>query len=504
MKPIRNIGTSVGGIVMKAQLAIWAGKTAGALSKVIGNGGSTIPGVVARKVDGKFLRHLRKHTNTVVYITGTNGKTTTTNLIAHLLESSGKKVITNREGANMVTGIAATIVRNAPIIGWPKNDVAVMEVDEASLPKAVSDCPPDYLIVMNFFRDQLDRYGEVDLLIEKMKDCLRMIDVKLILNADDPFVHRFSDLEKKNLYVGLAANACQFPAYTMSESKYCPNCQNELVYSDIHFAQLGHYQCTCGFARPQTAMSAEKITQSTNGIRLSVDGEEYLTKLKGMYNAYNALFAISVCQALGMAPKDIRTGLFTSQKADGRMQEFVIGEEVWRLNLVKNPAGANVTLSEFFQTKQAKQLIFCLNDDPADGEDISWIWDIDMEMANQKEVEIYIASGKRAYDAALRMKYAGIPEEKITIIPSLKQAVLDAKRNAIPANIMATYTCLSPLVNILSEEQEKRGEGNFGAVTVPFLPRHTKSVWGQRKYHLLNETMRMAGNQRSSRRNQEP
>ncbi|NRD77707.1 DUF1727 domain-containing protein [Bacillus sp. BRMEA1] len=488
---------------MKAQLAIWAGKTAGALSKVMGNSGSTIPGVVARKVDIRFLRQLRKHTNTIIYITGTNGKTTTTNLIAHLLESSGKKVISNREGANMVTGIAAAIVRNAPVIGWPKNDIAVMEVDEASLPKAVIDCPPDYLIVMNFFRDQLDRYGEVDLLIDKMKDCLRKIDVKLILNADDPLVHRFSELEKDQIYVGFEANAGRFPSCKMSESKYCPDCQNELTYSDIHYAQLGHYHCSCGFSRPQVTMAAKRVSQGAKGLKIVIEDEEYTTKLKGMYNAYNALFAISACQLLGLAPKEIRTGLVTSQKAEGRMQEFIIGRDVWRLNLVKNPAGANVTLSEFFQRKQRKQLIFCLNDYPADGEDISWIWDIDMEIADKSEVDAYIASGTRAYDAALRLKYAGISEEKIRVIPSLKQAVLYAINKEIPVNIMATYTCLTPLVRILSEEERKRREGNLGAATVPLLPRHAKLVWGQRKYHLLNETMRVAGNQRSGRGNKE-
>ncbi|WP_084360983.1 Mur ligase family protein [Neobacillus fumarioli] len=489
---------------MKAQIAIWAGKTAGTLSKVMGNSGSTIPGVVARKVDGSFLHHLRKHTNTVVYITGTNGKTTTTNLIAHLLECSGKRIITNREGANMVTGIAAAMVHNAPLLGWAKNDVAVMEVDEASLPKAVSDCPPDYLVVMNFFRDQLDRYGEVDLLIEKMKDSLKTIDVKLILNADDPFVHRFSDLNKENVYVGLASNACQFPNYSVSESKYCPHCQSELTYSNIHFAQLGHYQCTCGFGRPRTDVSAEKVIQSPNGIRLVVDGEEYVTPLKGMYNAYNVLFAISLCKELEMTSSEIRKCLVKSQRADGRMQEFMINGEMWRLNLVKNPAGANVTLSEFFQSKQKKQLIFCLNDNLADGEDISWIWDIDLEMANRLEVESFIASGKRAHDVALRMKYAGIPEEKINIIPSLKQAVTHAKGKNTPAYIMATYTCLAPLVGILSEEQNLREEETFGADPVPLLSRYIKPIWGQRKYHLLNETVRMAWNQRSGRRNQEP
>jgi lipid II isoglutaminyl synthase (glutamine-hydrolysing) len=447
--------TTFGGVDMKTQLAIWVGKTTGTVSRMIGNGGSTISGVVARKLDGQFLRHLRSNAKKIIYITGTNGKTTTANLIAHLLETSGKTVIANREGSNMVTGISATIVLNAPFIGFSMNDVAVIEVDEASLPKAVLECPPDYLIVTNFFRDQLDRYGEIDILIQKMKDSLKSTDVKLILNADDPFVHRFSDLQKEKVYIGLSANACRFQSYTMGESKYCPNCQKELSYNFLHFGQLGHYYCSCGFTRPEPNISAEKVFQTEKGIRLAMDGEDYQTTLKGMYNAYNALFAISACQALGIESYAIRNGLTSYQKADGRMQEFFIDNDTWRLNLVKNPAGGNLTLSEFLQTNEKKQLIFCLNDLLADGEDISWIWDIDMEMANRDEVKLFIASGKRAYDAALRMKYAGIPEGKILILPDMKEAVLEAKRNGLPANIMATYTCLSPIVTILSKEAKK-------------------------------------------------
>jgi UDP-N-acetylmuramate-alanine ligase len=178
-------------------MAIWAGKMAGTLSKAMGNDGTTIPGVVARKVDqGGFLRHLRKTAKTIVYITGTNGKTTTANLTAHLFRFAGKKIIANLEGSNMVTGLSAALVRTTPIVGWRMNDIAVMEVDEASLPKVVAECAPDYLIVTNFFRDQLDRYGEVDLLIEKMQESLRPFDIKLILNGDDPFVHRIYCLQK--------------------------------------------------------------------------------------------------------------------------------------------------------------------------------------------------------------------------------------------------------------------------------------------------------------------
>jgi UDP-N-acetylmuramyl tripeptide synthase len=472
---------------MKTRLAIWAGKTSGNLSRVFGYKGSSIPGFVARKLDHQFLRHLRKSAKTIIYVTGTNGKTTITNLIAHLLKTSGKSIISNLEGSNMVTGLSAAIVRNAPLFGWKENDVAVMEIDEASLPKAVTECPPDYLIVTNFFRDQLDRYGEVDTLIEKMKDSLKTIDVELILNADDPFVHRFSDLKKRCNYIGLDADACRFPSYQMSESKYCPMCQKELEYHVTHYGQLGHYECSCGFSRPQPAFSAEKVKQRKKGIQILVNGETYPTRLNGMYNSYNALFAISTCKLLGMEQKDIQRGLMSYSKAEGRMQVFTVGHHAWKLNLVKNPAGGNVTLYEYFQSLEKKQFMFCLNDNLADGEDISWIWDIDMEVANQKEVQSFIASGKRAHDAALRMKYAGIPEEKIIILPDLKEAVFFMKSKDLPTYIMATYTCLSPMVTILSSEEENSiKEGNVvESDTIPLLPRHAKLVRGQGKHHIL-------------------
>ncbi|MED1205435.1 MurT ligase domain-containing protein [Heyndrickxia acidicola] len=440
---------------MKSQLAIWAGKTAGKLSRMLGYGGSTIPGVVARNMDSQFLQHLRRISKTIIYITGTNGKTTLTNLISCLLETAGSKVIANREGSNLVTGITATLVQSTPMVGWNEYDTAVIEVDEASLPKVVAECQPDYLIITNFFRDQLDRYGELDVLIEKMKNSLKTIEAKLILNADDPFVHRFSDLPTEMIYAGLDEKAGRFPTYRMNESKYCPICQQEFTYKAVHFGHLGHYECTCGFTRPITNISVQNIYQEEKGIRLTVNGENYSTNLKGMYNAYNAVLAISICKELGLNTNQIRQGLLSFQKTDGRMQDFLIGEEVWKLNLVKNPAGANVTLSEFLQTDEKKQLIFCLNDCLADGEDVSWIWDIDMEAANREEIESFIASGKRAHDAALRLKYAGIPEEKITILDDLKEAFLFAKQKGYPSYIMATYTCLSPMISILSRETKK-------------------------------------------------
>jgi UDP-N-acetylmuramyl tripeptide synthase len=335
-----------------------------------------------------------------------------------------------------------------------------------------------------------------------MKDSLRTFDIKLILNSDDPFVHRFSSLEKENIYVGLEASACTFEAYSMSESKYCPECQKELCYKAIHYGQLGHYQCDCGFSRPEPTYSVEKVDNGRQGVRINLDGVLYPTTLKGMYNAYNALFAITICRTLGIDSKDIQDGLISYHRGNGRMQEFTVNDVQWKLNLVKNPAGANVTLSEFLHTPEKKQLVFCLNDELADGEDISWIWDIDLEMANREEIDLFIASGKRAHDAALRMKYAGVPTKKIRILSNLKEAVLNAKVNGIPTYVMATYTCLSPMIEILSRESDKQPEGdaNIEPVTVPFLPRYLKPVWGQRKYHMFKKTMRMAGNYPSGRR----
>jgi UDP-N-acetylmuramyl tripeptide synthase len=495
-----------GGIVMKSQLAIWAGKIAGKLSRIMGYGGSTIPGVVARKLDSNFLRHLRRNAKSIIYVTGTNGKTTTANLIACLLESAGKKVIANQEGSNLVTGISATLVRSTPFVGWQEYDVAVIEVDEASLPKVISECKPDYLIITNFFRDQLDRYGELDVLIERMKDSLKSVDAKLILNADDPFVNRFSDLQTENIYVGLDENAGRFQSYTMGESKYCPICQKEFTYTAVHFGHLGHYECSCGYTRPKTSLSVKNIYQEEKGIRLTVNGKDYPTTLKGMYNAYNAVIAICACRELGLKTSEIRKGLMSYQKTDGRMQDFHIDGNIWKLNLVKNPAGGNVTLSEFLQSKEEKQLIFCLNDFLADGEDISWIWDIDMEIANREEVVSFIASGKRAHDAALRLKYAGIPEEKIIILPDLKEAFLFGKKMGYPSYILATYTCLSSMINILSKgaEEQKKGDGDIGTYTLPLLSGHTKSVWGQGKYHMSKKPMRKERDLSSNRRNQKP
>lgn len=489
---------------MKTQLAIWAGKLTRVISRFAGHGGSTIPGVVARKLDAKILRHLRSMAEVILYITGTNGKTTTSNLISHLLETNGKKVISNREGANMVTGISTCIIQNAPLFGLKKFDVAVIEVDEASLPKVISECPSDYLLITNFFRDQLDRYGEIDLLIKKMKNSLLPFSGKLIINADDPFSYRFSDLQKENLFVGFERGAFQLDSYSLTESKYCPNCQNELQYKNVHFGHLGYYECDCGFKRPDTNTSVEKVHQDTQGMNLVINGEQYQTFFRGMYNAYNALFAVQSCFLLGLKSLDLKKGLLTYHNPKGRMQEFLLNGKPWLVNLVKNPAGGNVTLSDFFHDNEKKQLIFCLNDYPADGEDISWIWDMDMEIANRNQLQLFIASGKRAHDAALRMKYTGYPQEKIKILPEMEKAVQYAKQKGYSTYIMATYTCISKMVSILENEEKKQKEGvkNFGTLVVSLFPRHIKSIWRRGKYNLFKKTLQMEGHFAQSRRNQ--
>ncbi|WP_235550841.1 Mur ligase family protein [Paenibacillus sp. Soil787] len=445
-------------MMIKKNVAILSGKSAGKLSRLLGNHGSTLPGVVAIKIDPNIIRKLSHQIKHFIFITGTNGKTTTSNLLAHLLRSTGMKILNNFEGANMISGVAACLINHTTILGHLNYDYAVLEIDEASLPVILKQITPQMLIITNFFRDQLDRYGEIDMLIKDIEKAIHPIATKMILNADDPFVFRLSALNKDNIYYGLGKQAYTFGDYGMSESKYCPKCGEEMLYDHIHFNQLGFYSCSCGFKRPTPHYEIDRV-QSTP-LAFSLKNETYQMNMTGTYNVYNALAAITCAAELGIQDKNIKDSLHDFHMANGRMELFFYKEFPYIINLNKNPSGMNVSISEILSTHYEKQIVFFINDFIADGKDVSWIWDIDFECLQREDIQRIICSGSRTLDITLRLKYAGIDPNKVIKIPSIEKAIQYAFSHPMPTYLLPTYTALQEVKNHTERSIKKENESS--------------------------------------------
>ncbi|EJR89794.1 hypothetical protein IKE_05968 [Bacillus cereus VD196] len=425
-------------------LAILIGKLVAIFSRMTGRQGTSITGVVALKLKKDIVKQLSVSIPVKIIVTGTNGKTTTSHLLAHILRDSGKKVLHNHEGANMITGIASLLVKESDLKGNIEADIGVFEVDEGSLPKVIEQMQPQYTICTNFFRDQLDRYGDIDTLIDHIKKTLDGTNTKLVLNTDDPFTMRLSKGKHSKVYFGIEKNAYIFPRVQMSESKFCFYCGEQLNYEHIHFGQLGVYQCSCGFKREKPKYSNTILYTPLEGLICVINDTLYKLNLDGSYNVYNVLAAISTATELGVNPTCIQQSVQNFDMPNGRMDFYKHEGKDLVLNLVKNPVGASISIAEFSKYNNQKQLAFFLSDLLADGEDISWIWDVDFEQICNQDVS-FICSGRRSVDLAIRLKYAGIAEDRILIFEDRKAAIDYALERALFTYFLATYTNLQPV-----------------------------------------------------------
>lgn len=440
-------------------LALWVGKIVSSLMKILGKKGTTFPGAVARKIYPDIIKHLALgFKEGTVIITGTNGKTTTNNLLASILKTAGYKVAFNREGANMLTGITGALLHNTGLNGVSKADILLLEVDEATVPGLCEQLTPRLAVVTNFFRDQLDRYGELDTTINMVKKALPD-DTELILNADDPLVAQIGLNKEQVFYYGVQVlPSSREEGDETREGRYCANCGQELSYTLFHYGQLGIYKCSaCDFKRPDPYLEAREINAGEQGISFRADEscQDYTIPLLGSYNLYNALAAFCAADRLEIDRKYIRSGLSKFVSDAGRMEHFHLPGFDLTLTLVKNPTGFNQVIQTLAQIDKPLHLLIAINDLAADGRDISWLWDVDFELLANKKSDIprLLCSGLRAEDMALRLKYAGFPEEKITLEKSLLKAVdllgesPDIHKDAV--FILPTYTALFPMRDIL-------------------------------------------------------
>lgn len=410
--------------------------------------GTSFVGMMTLKVCPDFLAHCRKYIkNNAITISGTNGKTTTSGLVAHIFEENQNSIIHNVKGANMLTGIANVFALN--IKPFKRFDYAVIESDEAYLTKLYDYFKADYLLVTNLFRDQLDRYGELSTTASFIQNAIdKNKELKLILNADDPLVTNFGK-GKNAIYYGF--EEVEFCSEIHNTTSNAPTevfnciCGKPLQYNKQFFAQEGHYYCAkCGFKRPEPNYKGYvKIYSDYSELKIRHNNKDFEFKINlvGLYNAYNVLGAVACAMENGIDYQTIKKAVSTYKSIFGRAERRIINGHKTLIQLIKNPTGA----SEVLKTVDlSSNIVIAINDNYADGRDISWLWDSDFEQLKNAQ-KLVITSGIRAKDMATRLKYAGIPQEKIIVEEDIKSAIaLAAKSDNIEERItiLPSYTAL--------------------------------------------------------------
>ncbi len=418
---------------------------------------TSLPGVVALRICPDFIRKAQKYCkNDVINITGTNGKTTTAGLFAHILMRASKKVLHNEKGANMLTGIASTLVEG---VGFSrKSDYFVLESDEAYLTKLYDFLDANFLLVTNLFRDQLDRYGELDTTYKKIQEAIdKNSNLKVVLNADDPMVALLGS-NNDRIFFGFEDIKFMFEtvdAKAPAESVVCVNCGKNLSYEKRFYAHLGDYKCDCGYKRPELKYKADAMIFLDYSI-LNIRSEEkelnYRVNLPGLYNVYNSLAAILMALELNVDESIIQEALDSYHSVFGRAESLVLKGKKTLVQLIKNPVGASEVLRLIGDNKKSKLLIM-LNDNYADGRDVSWIWDANFEILKNYTQKIVI-SGDRAYDMAVRLKYAGVAESQFEIKRDIEKAMNKAIQMTTADEtllILPTYTALLKMQGIVKK-----------------------------------------------------
>ncbi len=453
------------GIGPREIAAILAARGAGQATRLLRRGGGTaLPGLVAERIAPAILqrmtRQLRRGT---IIVTGTNGKTTTSRMLGAILRAAGWRTIHNRSGSNLVRGLIATVVQSSNAAGNLHADAALFEVDEATVPAVAAQVRPRLLVINNLFRDQLDRYGEIDTVARRWRETLGTLDGRstVLLNADDPGVAALGRHTGAQVrYYGMADTRQALAALPhAADAIDCPICEHRLVYSAILLSHLGHYACPqCGFARPTPDIVAETVELlGTEAARLTVRSPQgHFTvqiALPGFYNAYNGLAATAAALTLGLGPEVIRQGLGESSAAFGRIERVRAGDtgKSLLLALVKNPVGFNEVLRMLFppaaeDPTPPRHLMIILNDLTADGRDVSWLWDVDFEVLGAPgRVAQATCAGLRATDMANRLKYAGLAPAQLRVIEDLEPALEATLAALLPGDtlyVLPTYTAM--------------------------------------------------------------
>ncbi len=441
----------------------------GALARATGRGGGTsLPGRVLIRLDRHAIGTLsRRLSRGSAVISATNGKTTTAAMTASVLERTGASLVHNRAGANMAGGVASALLSAAKGRGSIDGDLGIFEVDEFWLGRVVDEVGPRAILLGNLFRDQLDRYGELETIADRWAEVAGASGrhARLVLNADDPLVADLGrepgegDRRRREVsYFGVSDDALAMPELQhAADSKHCRRCGAAYRFEAIYLGHLGHYSCpSCGAARPEPEVAARRVR--LRGVRSASfdlhtpEGSARVDlPLPGLYNVYNALGAAALCRALGVPLPVIVAGLQTVAAAFGRAETIEVSGRPVSILLVKNPAGANEVLRTLSLEDGRLDLCAALNDGIADGRDVSWIWDADFELLADRVGRV-TCSGTRAAELALRLKYAGVEETRIDVEDDLAQGLDRALAGGEgPLYVLPTYTALLSLRDLLAD-----------------------------------------------------
>ena len=441
---------------MKNFFIILSMKILNMILKICHKNGGNFLGKIAYDWNPEIFKYFKVNCP-VIAVSATNGKTMTNNCIGYTLKTAGKKIVSNVEGNNMETGIISTILKNCTLTGKIKADYLVFEVDESYIPVVFKDFRLDTLVILNFFRDQLDRNGEVESLILRINEFLKTYNGNLILNNDDPNVARLgqANSSNKNIYY-FSVDKYQFATEQIKEAgegKFCPFCKTKLEYEYYQYSHVGKFKCpNCNFGDNEIYKLATNVDLKNRCF--DIEGNTYKINGNSIYLIYNYTAVYSVCSLYSISNDVVKKAFSTFALNNGRLEEIKINNVQTIINLAKNPTGSNVSLRILNEDDSEKELLFVLNDNIADGFDVSWIWDINFN--NLNNVSRIITSGTRAYDIAIRIKTSGFPTEKIEPYLNLADAVKALYKTDVKKYVIANYTSLQPT----RHELRKFGETN--------------------------------------------
>ena len=467
---------------MANALAVRLARGVGTLSRMRGGGATSVPGKVLMRLAPDAIGELGgRLARGSVLISATNGKTTTATMAASILQRAGIELVHNQAGANMAGGIATTLLDAARPHGRIAGELGVFEVDELWLSSLAAQLRPRAIMLGNLFRDQLDRYGELDAIAESWERVLGERDTQLVLNADDPLLADLGREQAGAIFFGIEDDALALPGMAhAADAKHCRRCGTPYAFDAVYLGHLGHYHCpSCGQTRPLPSVTAtnvhlEGVRSARFRLRTPAGEADVSLELPGLYNVYNALAAAALATALEVPLETIAAGLDATRAAFGRAETVTLkladdghgarggktapgaggggGSRELRILLVKNPAGANEVLRTLALEPGEHDILGVLNDQIADGRDVSWIWDADFELLAGR-VRMVTCSGSRAADLATRLKYAGIDPTRIHVQEDLESALREAAASRpdgeAPLYALPTYTAMLALRELL-------------------------------------------------------
>jgi UDP-N-acetylmuramyl tripeptide synthase len=438
---------------MRVLLGIWVAKVVRLVVRVLGRGqGSTLPGAVALRIAPALITRLSQQVPERVIVTGTNGKTTTTQLIASIVRAAGQDIVANETSANLASGVASMLARAASASGRLHAQVLILEIDEHVLPGIAEQVQPTLICFTNLFRDQLDRYGEVQNVARRWKKAIKGMQGKgtIVINANDPHLSLLArahagQVRSFGVPGGVAIGRANHSA---SDAVRCTHCGAALVLGTLRCASCSFTTATPDVAlteyRPRgAAFEASRLTLVVHSKR-----HVYDTHLVGRYNALNVAAAVTVAQVLGIAAADIQKGVAQTRRVFGRSESFTANGRTVLLHLAKNPTGYNEVLASIADVDKTPAVLLALNDNWADGQDISWIWDVDFEQIAPQLSDIRV-TGQRAGDLALRLEVAGVARD-IAVEPTLEKA-FDQSTGTQPLHIIASYTAMLMLRQLFAK-----------------------------------------------------